>query len=69
MLAKPVKQLSEINSQIQKGLAADEDIFEQIDSEPKNKDSLEYKIWYGNFVADKLAQTASYDSIKLQVSK
>ena len=37
--------------------------------EPKNKDSLEYKIWYGNFVADKLAQTASYDSIKLQVSK
>lgn len=37
--------------------------------EPKNKNSLEYKIWYGNFVADKLAQTASYDSIKLQVSK
>ena len=35
MLAKPVKQLSEINSQIQKGLAAAEDIFEQIDSEPE----------------------------------
>jgi ribonuclease HI len=37
--------------------------------EPKNKDSIEYKIWYGNFVADKLAQTASYDSIKLKASR
>ena len=37
--------------------------------EPKNKDSLEHKVWYGNFVADKLAQTASYESIKIQASK
>ena len=37
--------------------------------EPKNKESLEHKIWYGNFVADKLAQTASYESIKKQASK
>jgi len=33
MLARPVRQLSEINSQIQKGLAAAEDIFSQLDEE------------------------------------
>ena len=36
MLAKPVRQLSEINSQIQKGLAAAEDIFSQLDEEPED---------------------------------
>tara|TARA_B100001013_G_scaffold344234_1_gene274153 strand:- start:2981 stop:5821 length:2841 start_codon:yes stop_codon:yes gene_type:complete len=38
MLAKPVRQLSEINSQIQKGLAAASDIFEQLDEEPETND-------------------------------
>ncbi|MDG2060831.1 MAG: lipid A export permease/ATP-binding protein MsbA [SAR86 cluster bacterium] len=33
MLARPVRQLSEINSQIQKGLAAAEDIFNQLDED------------------------------------
>jgi subfamily B ATP-binding cassette protein MsbA len=32
MLAKPIRQLSEVNSIIQKGLAAAEDIFEHLDS-------------------------------------
>ena len=42
MLAKPVRQLSEINSQIQKGLAAASDIFEQLDEEPeKNEGTFE----------------------------
>ena len=42
MLAKPVRQLSEINSQIQKGLAAASDIFDQLDEEPeKNEGSFE----------------------------
>jgi subfamily B ATP-binding cassette protein MsbA len=42
MLAKPVRQLSEINSQIQKGLAAASDIFEQLDEEPeKNEGTYE----------------------------
>ena len=38
MLAKPVRQLSEVNSQIQKGLAAASDIFEQLDEEPEEND-------------------------------
>ena len=38
MLAKPVRQLSEINSQIQKGLAAAEDIFSQLDEEPEKNE-------------------------------
>ncbi|MDC0577141.1 lipid A export permease/ATP-binding protein MsbA [Gammaproteobacteria bacterium] len=38
MLAKPVRQLSEINSQIQKGLAAAEDIFDQLDEEPEKNE-------------------------------
>jgi subfamily B ATP-binding cassette protein MsbA len=36
MLAKPVRQLSEINSQIQKGLAAASDIFNQLDEQPES---------------------------------
>ena len=46
MLAKPVRQLSEINSQIQKGLAAASDIFEQLDEEPEKNE--------GTFENDKL---------------
>ena len=38
MLAKPVRQLSEINSQIQKGLAAAEDIFGQLDEESEKNE-------------------------------
>ena len=38
MLAKPVRQLSEINSQIQKGLAAAEDIFSQLDEEAEENE-------------------------------
>ena len=44
MLAKPVRQLSEINSQIQKGLAAAEDIFSQIDEKPELNDG-KFKTW------------------------
>ncbi|MFL2706343.1 MAG: lipid A export permease/ATP-binding protein MsbA [Gammaproteobacteria bacterium] len=41
MLAKPVRQLAEINSQIQKGLAAAEDIFNQLDEDAeKNNGSF-----------------------------
>ena len=29
--------------------------------EPINKDSFEYKLWYGNYMADKLATSASLD--------
>lgn len=32
--------------------------------EPTNKDSEQYKIWYGNNMADKLAQTASKQYMK-----
>ncbi len=38
MLAKPVRQLSEINSQIQKGLAAAVDIFSQLDEDPEKNE-------------------------------
>ena len=55
MLAKPVKQLSEINSQIQKGLAAAEDIFEQIDSEPElDEGSFSPKSIEGNIEINEL---------------
>tara|TARA_B100000959_G_scaffold37881_1_gene36674 strand:- start:10921 stop:13743 length:2823 start_codon:yes stop_codon:yes gene_type:complete len=44
MLAKPVRQLSEINSQIQKGLAAADDIFGQLDEvSEKNEGVYETK--------------------------
>ena len=55
MLAKPVKQLSEINSQIQKGLAAAEDIFEQIDSEPE--------IDEGNFSPDTVEGNINFNNV------
>jgi len=35
MLAKPVRQLSEVNSTVQRGLAAAEDIFRQLDMAPE----------------------------------
>ena len=40
MLAKPVRQLSEINSQIQKGLAAAVDIFSQLDEDPEKNEGV-----------------------------
>ena len=40
MLAKPVRQLSEVNSQIQKGLAAATDIFSQLDEDPETNDGI-----------------------------
>ena len=55
MLAKPVKQLSEINSQIQKGLAAAEDIFQQIDSEPE--------IDEGNFSPDTVEGNINFNNV------
>ena len=55
MLAKPVKQLSEINSQIQKGLAAAEDIFEQIDSDPE--------IDEGNFSPDTVEGNINFNNV------
>ena len=55
MLAKPVKQLSEINSQIQKGLAAAEDIFEQIDSDPEIDD--------GSFSPDAVEGNIAFDKV------
>ncbi len=35
LLAKPIRQLSEVQSLIQKGLAASQDIFQQLDEEPE----------------------------------
>tara|TARA_Y100001970_G_scaffold285454_1_gene405267 strand:- start:3081 stop:5852 length:2772 start_codon:yes stop_codon:yes gene_type:complete len=40
MLAKPVRQLSEINSYIQKGIAAAADIFSQIDADPEKNEGV-----------------------------
>jgi len=54
MLAKPVRQLSEINSQIQKGLAAASDIFNQLDEDPEEnigiivKERVEGSISFNN---------------------
>lgn len=36
LLPKPVRQLSEVSANIQKGIAAAENIFEQLDEEPEN---------------------------------
>ena len=55
MLAKPVRQLSEINSQIQKGLAAASDIFEQLDEKPEeNKGTYQPKEIEGSIVFKEL---------------
>lgn len=49
MLAKPVRQLSEVNSQIQKGLAAASDIFDQLDENPEeNTGTLKKEIVEGD---------------------
>jgi subfamily B ATP-binding cassette protein MsbA len=38
LLARPIKKLSEVNSRLQRGLAAAEDIFEQLDQETERDD-------------------------------
>ena len=55
MLAKPVRQLSEINSQIQKGLAAAEDIFSQLDEETEKNE--------GNFTAEHIKGKISFNNV------
>lgn len=66
MLAKPVRQLSEINSQIQKGLAAASDIFDQLDEEPeKNEGTHETDKIEGSIEFKDLS--FSYDSSSAEV--
>ncbi len=55
MLAKPVRQLSEINSQIQKGLAAAEDIFSQLDETPEKNE--------GTYTADKINGEIQFSNV------
>ncbi len=55
MLAKPVRQLSEINSQIQKGLAAAEDIFGQLDETPEKNE--------GTYTADYINGEISFSNL------
>jgi len=63
MLAKPVRQLSEINSQIQKGLAAASDIFEQLDEEPeKNEGTFENDKIQGLIEFKDLSFSYNFDS-------
>ena len=55
MLAKPVRQLSEINSQIQKGLAAAEDIFSQLDETPERNE--------GTYTSDKIKGEIAFSNL------
>ena len=55
MLAKPVRQLSEINSQIQKGLAAAEDIFSQLDEETEQNE--------GKYTAKNLQGSITFNNV------
>mgnify|MGYP006132926355 FL=1 len=55
MLAKPVRQLSEINSQIQKGLAAASDIFNQLDEDPERNE--------GTFVSERVEGAISFKDV------
>ena len=56
MLAKPVRQLSEINSQIQKGLAAAEDIFSQLDEKAERND--------GTYTSDAVKGDITFTNLK-----
>ena len=69
MLARPVRQLSEINSQIQKGLAAAVDIFLQLDEEPeKDLGTYESENIKGDIVFQNVSFSyKSYDSISENV--
>ena len=55
MLAKPVRQLSEINSQIQKGLAAAEDIFSQLDEDSEENT--------GSFISDNIKGEINFNNV------
>ena len=55
MLAKPVRQLSEINSQIQKGLAAAEDIFSQLDETPERNE--------GTYTSDEIKGEITFSNL------
>ena len=55
MLAKPVRQLSEINSQIQKGLAAAEDIFSQLDETPERNE--------GTYTSDEIKGEIAFSNL------
>ena len=55
MLAKPVRQLSEINSQIQKGLAAAEDIFSQLDEDSEENT--------GSFISDDVEGEITFNNV------
>ena len=78
MLAKPVRQLSEINSQIQKGLAAASDIFKQLDEEPESnegshssesvKGSIEFKNLSFSYDDSKETPTNVLEDINLNIS-
>ena len=54
LLPKPIRQLSEVNSNIQKGIAAAEDIFDMLDESPEEdkgsfaKDRVEGKVEFHN---------------------
>jgi subfamily B ATP-binding cassette protein MsbA len=61
MLAKPVRQLSEINSQIQKGLAAAEDIFSQLDEEIEKND--------GKFKSDEIKGEIQFSNVSFAYTK
>ncbi len=61
MLAKPVRQLSEINSQIQKGLAAAEDIFSQLDEEIEKND--------GKFKSDEIKGEIQFSNVSFAYAK
>jgi ATP-binding cassette, subfamily B, bacterial MsbA len=61
MLAKPVRQLSEINSQIQKGLAAASDIFIQLDEEPEKNN--------GTYTSDEIKGRISFKDVSFSYSQ
>ena len=70
MLAKPVRQLSEVVSLIQKGLAAASDIFEQIDEKPeKNEGSYESKKVEGEIVFKEVSFSYENDEYSEDVLK
>lgn len=61
MLIKPVKSLTEINGQIQKGLAASESIFDILDA-PKELDS-------GSYAPERIKGEVSYDHVSFRYNE
>ncbi len=60
LLPKPVRQLSEVYSKIQKGLAASEDIFAFIDSDAERD--------HGNYRSDKVQGTVEFKGVSFAYS-